>query len=117
MYGILEFRQEQVLQKVTETTLQSVELLRDITTRIQQQNGEVLLAAQQSQRDSVTIKILTYIAVVFLPGSLVAVSDFNVTISDLQTLCADVENICVDHLQLKFDTATTNCKFKWNQEL
>jgi hypothetical protein len=60
-------------------------MLRDITSRIHTQNGDLSAATKQAQLDSTTVKILTRVAVMFLPGSFMAVRNLRVRILRVQS--------------------------------
>jgi len=56
--------------------------------------------AEQGQMDSMTLKILSVIATIYLPATLIAVKNAVSTKNQLMT----VVNFFADHLQLQFDT-------------
>jgi hypothetical protein len=72
-------------------------MLRDITVRIHAQNGDLGAATKQAQLDSTTVKILTRVAVMFLPGSFMAVGNLRVDVLRVPS----AEFNAVDYIQLQ----------------
>jgi hypothetical protein len=73
LFQILDFRSNETLQNTNRDIRGNLEALQRIALETQH-NGETLAdLAHQNQRDSKTLKALSFIAVIFLPASLIAV--------------------------------------------
>lgn len=74
---ILNFRNEDLLVKSNEALHKSSDAIREIALAAKAENELISALIGKSQRDSHTVKVLTYIALIYLPASLVAVSPVN----------------------------------------
>ena len=71
---ILNYRNEDMLVKGNEALRRSSDAMREIALAAKAENELISALIGKSQQDSHAVKILTYIALVYLPASLVAVS-------------------------------------------
>lgn len=71
---ILNYRNEDMLVKSNDALRKSSDAIRQIALAAKTENELVSALIGKSQKDSRTVKILTYTALVYLPASLVAVS-------------------------------------------
>lgn len=68
------------LQSTTETLNTSLYLLRGIASISQSQSESMLTLAQSGKKDSLRMKTLTHVATLYLPPTLIAVSDKSISI-------------------------------------
>lgn len=71
---ILNYRNEDMLVKSNDALRKSGDAMREIALAAKAENELMSALLGKSQRDSRTVKVLTYIALIYLPASLVAVS-------------------------------------------
>lgn len=71
---ILNYRNEDMLVKSNDALRKSSDAMREIALAAKAENELISALISRSQKDSHTVKILTYIALIYLPASLVAVS-------------------------------------------
>lgn len=71
---ILNYRNEDMLVKSNDALRRSSDAMREIALAAKAENERMSTLLGKSQRDSHTVKVLTYIALIYLPASLVAVS-------------------------------------------
>ena len=74
---ILNYRNEDMLVKSNDALRRSSDAMREIALAAKAENELISALMGKFQRDSHAVKILTYIALIYLPASLVAVSPFN----------------------------------------
>lgn len=70
---ILEYRNDELLIKNSEELHRSSESAREIATAAKAEQGAVALILAKAQKDSSLVKILTFVAMLYLPASLIAV--------------------------------------------
>lgn len=70
---ILEFRNDELLIKNSEELHRSSESAREIATAAKAEQGAVAVILAKAQNDSSLVKILTFVALLYLPASLIAV--------------------------------------------
>lgn len=70
---ILEYRNDEFLIKNSEELHRSSESAREIATAAKAEQGAVALIFAKAQKDSSLVKILTFVAMLYLPASLIAV--------------------------------------------
>lgn len=70
---ILEFRNDELLIKNSEELRRSSESAREIATAAKAEQETVALILARAQNDSSLVKILTFVALLYLPASLIAV--------------------------------------------
>ena len=70
---ILNYRNEDMLVKSNDALRKSSEATREIALAAKAENELISALIRKSQRDSHTVKVLTYIALIYLPASLIAV--------------------------------------------
>lgn len=73
LMGILAFRGNETLQEVNHDIRGSLEILRGITLSNQKESETLTDLARQDRRDSKMLKILSFIVVMYVPATLVAV--------------------------------------------
>lgn len=73
LMGILSFRGNETLQEVNHDIRGSLETLRSITLSNQKESETLTDLARQDQRDSKMLKLLSFIVVMYVPATLVAV--------------------------------------------
>lgn len=71
---ILEYRNDELLIKNSEELHRSSESAREIATAAKAEQEAVALIFAKAQKDSSLVKILTFVAMLYLPASLIAVS-------------------------------------------
>ena len=71
---ILSHRNEDSLVKSNDALQKSSDAMREIALAAKAENELMSALIAKSRRDSHTVKVLTYIALIYLPASLVAVS-------------------------------------------
>lgn len=69
---ILNYRNEDMIVKSNEALNKSSEAMREIALAAKAENELISALISKSQKDSHTVKVLTYIALIYLPASLVA---------------------------------------------
>ena len=73
LIGILSFRSDETLQEINHAIRGNLEVLRGITLANQKESTVLTDLARQDRRDSKTLKILSFIVVLYMPATLVAV--------------------------------------------
>ena len=73
LMGILSFRSNETLQEINQDIRGNLEVLRCITSANQKESATLTDLARQNQRDSKMLKALSFIVVMYVPGTLVAV--------------------------------------------
>lgn len=73
LMGILNFRGNETLQEINNAIRSNLEILRSIAASNQKETAALTELAQQDQRDSKKIKDLSFIVVLYVPATLVAV--------------------------------------------
>ena len=71
---ILNYRNENMLVKSNDALQKGSDAMREIALATKAENELMSALIGKSQKDSRTVKILTYTALIYLPASLVAVS-------------------------------------------
>ena len=74
LWKIVTFRNDEAVQATNRAMQASLAALQIIAAQSSQENAILARVAQQGQRDSKILKILTIIATTYLPASLMAVS-------------------------------------------
>ncbi|KAE8354537.1 hypothetical protein BDV28DRAFT_79440 [Aspergillus coremiiformis] len=71
---ILEYRNDENIIKIANALSYNSEAMHKIALAGNEENKSIKILSEKAQRDSQSVKILTYIAMLYLPASLVAVS-------------------------------------------
>ena len=71
--GILNFRGNETLQEIDHAIRSNLEVLRGITSSNQRESATLTDLARQGQRDSKMLKVLSFIVVMYVPATLLAV--------------------------------------------
>ena len=71
--GILNFRGNETLREINQDIRGNLEVLRGITSANQKESATLTDLARQNQRDSKMLKALSFIVVMYVPATLVAV--------------------------------------------
>ena len=71
---ILNYRNEDILVRGNDALRKSSDAMRDIALAAKAENELISALISNTQKDSHAVKILTYIATIYLPASLVAVN-------------------------------------------
>ena len=71
--GILNFRGNETLQEINHAIRGNLEVLKGITSSNQRESATLTDLARQEQRDSKMLKVLSFIVVMYVPATLVAV--------------------------------------------
>lgn len=71
--GILDYRGNETLQEVNHAIRGSLEMIKGITSSAQKESANLTDIARQDRRDSKMIKVLSFIVVMYVPATLVAV--------------------------------------------
>ena len=71
---IVKLRNTRIMQATDQGIQASLSALQSIAAQTHQENMTLLKISQQGQNDSRTLKVLTIIATMYLPASLIAVS-------------------------------------------
>ena len=78
---ILNYRNENMIVKSNDALQKGSDAMREIALATKAENELMSALIGKSQKDSRTVKILTYTALIYLPASLVAVSPVTSSIS------------------------------------
>ena len=71
---MLQFRHEEAITKINAVMQHNSQVLAEIATVSKKDNAAIMMLTKQARRDARSTKILTFIALLYLPASLVAVS-------------------------------------------
>jgi len=72
----LDYRNDENIYKITEAMRQNSDIMRVIAAGAREDNEMIGKLTEKAQRDSRAVKVLTYVALMYLPAQLVAVSYF-----------------------------------------
>lgn len=76
LFRILDIRGNETLQATNYANHCNLEVLQRVTTEIRQENATFADLARQGQRDSKMLKDLSFVAVMYVPASLLAVCSY-----------------------------------------
>ncbi|KAF8537378.1 hypothetical protein BDD12DRAFT_982194 [Trichophaea hybrida] len=72
-WQILDYRNDENIYKITEAMRQNSDTMRVLAASAREDNEAIGRLAEKSQKDSRAVKVLTYVALMYLPAQLVAI--------------------------------------------
>ena len=86
---ILDIRDNKNLQEATEAIRNSMDILQRTASQIHGENTALTQLARQGHKDSKMLKILSVVATLYLPASLIAVSGISWRIENIRLIFLD----------------------------
>jgi hypothetical protein len=86
LYGILEYRNTQANMAFTKKAQESTQKAQESADRMEQITADMHKIAKKTERETLSMGIITFVTLVFLPGTFMSVSSLILHISNLNKI-------------------------------